>query len=147
MLPVPAAFWWMLAHWPETAEVVEEANSPWLLISFCSILPGKVRDCLRLLFPFPSDWRWAEMLPEPRSRLSWSDVEPFREKLSCEPTVSPPAEVEQLTEIPAAGAARTHTKKKHIHVFLSPYLGSLLVIATPSWGRKSLLQPLKTYRY
>jgi hypothetical protein len=68
------------------------------------------------------------MLPESRMRLSLSDVESSRLKLSMEEAISPLAPEEQLTEIAKAGTANVHTTMKHASVNIS----GLLIIGTPS---------------
>jgi len=53
------------------------------------------------------------MLPEPRTRFSFSDVESSRLKLSEEEAAPPPSPEEQLKEMPKAGEANAHTITMH----------------------------------
>jgi len=68
------------------------------------------------------------MLPEPRTRFSFSDVESSRLKLSEEEAAPPPSPEEQLKEMPKAGEANAHTITMHVNVELR----SLKIIRTPS---------------
>jgi hypothetical protein len=73
------------------------------------------------------------MLPEPRTRFSFSDVDASRLKLSEEEAVPPPSPEEQLKEMPKAGNANAHTIMMHINVDLR----SLQIIRTPSKSKIS----------
>jgi hypothetical protein len=68
------------------------------------------------------------MLPEPRTRFSFSDVDASRLKPSEEEAVPPPSPEEQLKEMPKAGNANAQTIMMHINVELR----SLQIIRKPS---------------
>jgi hypothetical protein len=68
------------------------------------------------------------MLPELRTRFSFSDAEASRLKLSEEEAAPPPSPEEQLIEMPKAGNANAHTITMHINVEFR----SLQIIRTTS---------------